>query len=114
MVDKKYYLKNIVISLFYAAIGAAVWSYNNEFSSRENIFFFVFLMSSIPLFPLARWLVESVALKFSRKEFWMTGIFKDDIGKNGIYALYYFFIMVMAIPLGLVKLICITVKKRPI
>ncbi|WP_442956345.1 colicin E1 family microcin immunity protein [Pantoea sp. USMM078] len=41
------------------------------------------------LFPLSKFTIERVALKYTTRKFWTTGFFADDIGKSGLVAIYW-------------------------
>jgi len=56
------------------------------------------------LFPLSKLTIEVIALKFTKEEFWHKGFFKDDIGKNGLRAIFWVFCFAFAIPIGIISL----------
>ncbi|WP_410017172.1 colicin E1 family microcin immunity protein [Pseudomonas sp. 5P_3.1_Bac2] len=66
------------------------------------------------LFPFATKCLEDFALRLTRKELWGKGIFADTPGNSGVYALYYCFCYLFAIPLSLIYLLVAWVKSRNI
>lgn len=46
-------------------------------------------------------MIGIIALKITKEEFWYRGIFKETVGKNGLYVIYYAFCFVFAIPFSL-------------
>lgn len=93
----RYYLTNILIGL----IGVIVLGYGwyEDPHNHNELLWLVFAVVSWLAFPFARFAIESIALRFTTKDFWHSGFFKDDIGKNGIVAIYWVFCFFLAIPL---------------
>lgn len=104
-----YYLKNII----WGALFFILFLYQWYTTSQDNTYKYLMIFSAIsfPLFPLSKKAIEDTALKVTKKEFWHKGIFKDDIGKNGLYAIYYSVCFVLAIPIGIPYLIYLIIKK---
>jgi len=105
--NKKYYLKNLPWGIFFLTIYI--------FSSWGRLHhgypeLVLFILSAI-LFPFSKWIIGSLALKFTSKSFWYKGIFRETAGKNGLYALYYLFCFILSIPLGIISLIYLLLKK---
>lgn len=95
----KYYFVNLLIGLI-GVLAIVQGCYENPYDPVNQLWMgFAFL--SWLAFPFARFAVENVALKFTEENFWHRGFFKDDIGKNGLVALYWVFCFFFAIPLPL-------------
>lgn len=99
---KSFYFRNITIGIILFIIISIILMKNHE-SLRLQLFW-VFSLVNTFLYPVAKMAVEKIALKFTTKGFWHRGILKDDIGKNGIYAIYWLFCFVFATPLSIIYL----------
>lgn len=53
------------------------------------------------LFPLSKLTIEKTALKFTDESFWNKGFFKEDIGKNGLRAIFWLFCFIFAMPISI-------------
>lgn len=98
----KYYFINLLIGLIGVLALGKGW-YENP-ADPINQRWMVFAILSWLAFPFARFAVESIALKLTDDSFWHRGFFKDDIGKNGLVAIYWVFCFFFAIPLSLVSI----------
>lgn len=98
----KYYLINILIGLIGVIVLGYGW-FENPHDHQEQLWM-LFATVSCLAFPFARFALESIALRFTSKDFWHKGFFKDDIGKNGIVAIYWVFCFFFAIPLLFVSI----------
>jgi RsiW-degrading membrane proteinase PrsW (M82 family) len=105
----KYYLRNIFWGLIPVAI--MIYDWMTKQHTDKQLFMLVFSLISGPLFPLSKLTIETIALKFTKKEFWHKGFFKEDIGKNGLRAIFWLFCFVFAIPISIISLFIS--KKRP-
>ncbi|WP_392562470.1 colicin E1 family microcin immunity protein [Orbus sturtevantii] len=105
--NKKYYFKNIHWGVLFLAI--FIFTYWEDMCNMYPKLVLVIL--SAILFPFSKWLIESLALRFTSREFWYKGIFRETAGKNGLYALYYLFCFVFSIPLGIASLTYLLLKK---
>ena len=108
---KKYYLNNLVWGVIGFVLFGYIWIFGSDSPVwRQGGIIFAALLSAL-FFPLAKKYVEDVTLTFTSKKFWMAGFFVETPGKNGLYALLYFFCFVFSIPLGLI-FICVYCKKK--
>lgn len=98
----KYYFINFLIGLIGVFVFGEGW-YKNPDDPISQLWM-AFAIASCIAFPFARFAVESIALKFTEESFWHRGFFKDDIGKNGLVAIYWAFCFLFAIPLSLVSI----------
>lgn len=107
---KKYYINNIpnCISLF-AAWWFALWMTMDD---ESYFIYLLFVLISLSLFPLSKLLIESVALKYTTREFWNRGFFLDTSGKTGLLAAYNLLCLAVAIPLGVMYIVYIRMKKE--
>lgn len=64
------------------------------------------------IFPFAKRCIERIALRFTRPEYWTTGMWAETSGKSGIYAMYYMLIFAIAIPLGTGYVIYLAISKQ--
>jgi len=95
----KYYLKNMFFGI--VAFIITVNAYVKDPHSDRNVFLLVAAVINGILFPYARMAVETIALKYTNKEFWHKGFFSEDIGKNGLLAMFCFFCYIFALPLSI-------------
>lgn len=86
----KYYMKNMIFGV--VAFIITFNSYVKDPHNERMIFLLVSAVINGILFPYARMTVETIALKYTSKEFWHKGFFSDDIGKNGLVAMFCFFV----------------------
>ncbi|GLR10198.1 hypothetical protein COO59_05790 [Mixta theicola] len=105
-----YYLRNILIGvLCLVAIGYKLL--NSPDDLKHQLMLSHAIISSL-LFPFSKLTVETMALKFTTKDFWHRGLFKEDIGKNGLYAIFWVFCFYFAIPLSIVFLLIVKKTTR--
>ncbi|MEY1194706.1 colicin E1 family microcin immunity protein [Providencia rettgeri] len=109
--SKKYYMKNMGWGLFGCAL--FLWLCRNE-STQNYILISTFLIASALLYPFSKKAIEVVALTFTNEKFWNTGFFANTALKSGIYAIYYMFCFIFAIPIGLIFIIFLSSKKSRI
>lgn len=50
-------------------------------------------------------------MRFTKEDFWHEGIFKETIGKNGLYVLYYGLCFGVAVVFGTIFLLYITYSR---
>ncbi|MEX2904811.1 colicin E1 family microcin immunity protein [Pseudomonas rhodesiae] len=104
--EKNYYLKNLIIGLVLFSIGTF------EFKSDANaVMFFLIYGINAFLFPFAKRLVEDLVFRYTSKYFWRSGPLRTGAA-NGGYALLYGFYFALAVPLGLLFLIMLCIKKK--
>lgn len=63
----------------------------------------IFGLASAILFPFSRFLIGKTALRYTKKEFWETGFFKDGVPKTYLMTLYLIFIFMTSIPIGVIS-----------
>ncbi|MBW3478505.1 colicin E1 family microcin immunity protein [Hafnia alvei] len=63
----------------------------------------IFGLASAILFPFSLFLIEKTALRYTKKEFWETGFFKDGVPKTYLMTLYLIFIFMTSIPIGVIS-----------
>jgi len=107
--DGKYYLKNIPWSAFFLLIVIYQWCCYPE-SPQLNILL-LWAIVSFFLYPFAKRTIEFVALKCTSKEFWHRGIFKETVGKNGLYIIYYAICFALSVPVCLIRFLFLMGKK---
>lgn len=61
----------------------------------------IFGLASAILFPFSRFLIEKTALRYTNKEFWETGFFKDGVPKTYLISMYNIMCFFISIPLGI-------------
>ncbi|EHM45629.1 hypothetical protein RN38_20365 [Hafnia paralvei] len=97
---RKYYIHNMfwgyfmAVCILYASYG------DNE---PKIIALRIFGLASAILFPFSRFLIEKTALRYTKKEFWETGFFKDGVPKTYLMTLYLIFIFMTSIPIGVIS-----------
>ncbi|WP_222618805.1 colicin E1 immunity protein [Serratia sp. JUb9] len=107
---KKYYFKNLLNGLTTAIMLIIAMYFYPSFPMSYAV---PVLLSCALLMPFSKKMIEDIALRYTSEEFWNTGIFKDDIGKNGLYAMFYLLCFILAIPLGLIYILVSFSKKNP-
>ncbi|MBS0973043.1 colicin E1 family microcin immunity protein [Serratia rubidaea] len=107
---KKYYFKNLLNGLTTAIMLIIAMYFYPSFPMSYAV---PVLLGSALLMPLSKKLIEYIALRYTSERFWNTGIFKDNIGKNGLYAMFYLLCFVFAIPLGLIYVLVYFLKMNP-
>lgn len=101
--NKSYYLKNLLFSLLILFIHLyCAWNESEIFSGLT-----LFFMVNTVTFPFAKFMIESIVLQFTKREFW-EGKFhaKTSEGK----ALYHFTCFIFSIPLCLVYVLLFLLK----
>lgn len=100
---KAFYLKNLVYGVFWGCLAAFI--YYSGFDQGHSIGMYLIFAVSALLFPFAKCLIETLALKFTTREFWSRGLFVDTSARNGIYALYTMALFAVSIPLGILYML---------
>lgn len=109
----KNYLKNLFIGLLFMAILVYGFGFREPLlQGNERAIFIALSFLSCLLFPFSRQAIEVVALKFTTRESWNTGFYQESPAKNGLYAFYYGFCFIVAIPIGCLYLIYLLVLKK--
>lgn len=98
--SKKYYIQNMWLGFFFIIIYCvSSWS---DIASGNDFKWFFFTLANSVLFPFAKFIVECIALKYTDRSYWNTGIlFGDGVPKIYAMTFYYFFIFVLSLPLGI-------------
>lgn len=104
----KYYLKNIIWGVIFFSIIAYVF-YGSQFKISYQCILIYSIVSCI-LYPFSKISIETLALKFSSRDFWSTGFFAPDIGTYSIYSIFFLFCFVLAIPFSILFLFLHTKK----
>ncbi len=109
-VTKKYYIQNMCWGWFYTSI-LFYYCWNDSFKYRLtflllSIFGFIF-------YPVAKWITEYFFLKFTTPEFWKSGFFIDTPGKTGLLAIYGCSIFLLSLPIIIIFIITILIKRLP-
>ena len=104
--EKMYYFKGLIIGLVIFSICVFVF----KESDNAVIYLVVFGVNAL-LFPFAKRLIEDIAYRYSSKKFWGAGPI-STAAANGGYALVYGFYFVFAMPLSLLYLIRLYLKKN--
>ncbi|NBN87070.1 colicin transporter [Proteus sp. G2300] len=107
--NKKYYVNNMFWGFFILAIHV-ILSWEELRLGDGFLWLFMSIINAI-LYPFAKWAVECFFLKFTTREFWNKGWFIDTPGKKGILALYSIMVFIFAIPISILYIITILVKK---
>ena len=103
---RKYYIHNMFWGYFMAAC-ILYASYGDD--EPKMIALRIFGLASAILFPFSRFLIEKAALRYTKKEFWKTGFFKDGVPKTYLMTLYFIFIFMTSIPIGVLS-VCFEIK----
>lgn len=106
--SKQYYIQNMCWGWF---IGALFLYSCLDSELKYKYLFLLISISGIGLYPLAKWAVEWLCLKFTTREFWNKGLFMDTPGKMGGLAIYYRTVFLLSIPITLFLLLGLLIKK---
>lgn len=105
-----YYFRNIHWGLIIYLI--AVYLMREDFDEPNGKVLLISLLINCLLFPFAKKAIEEVALKFSTRESWMTGVYVETPMKNGIYAIYYMAVFIAAFPVSVAYLLYSLTRKK--
>ena len=106
----KYYLVSSIWGLTFLGFIIYIRSRDRENTILQWIMIAGFF--SCFLYPFAKNAIENLALRFTTREFWNTGILADGVGKNSLVLFYYALCFALAIPLGLPRLIYLGFKRK--
>lgn len=95
--NAKYYIRNMFWGYFMAA--CVLYFSFGDYTTRILYLQFLSAFSAI-LFPFSRYLIEKVALKYTEKSFWETGVFRDGVPKTYLISMYNILCFFISIPLG--------------
>ncbi|WP_193016246.1 colicin E1 family microcin immunity protein [Proteus sp. FME41] len=107
-VTKQYYINNMCWGWF-IGLCFLYLSWNDEFRYK-NIYLIINIYGTI-FFPVSKWAVESFFLGFTTREFWNRGLFSDTAGKAGGLALYSFIVFLLSIPITIIFILFVLVKR---
>ncbi len=85
---------------------------DNDIREYKWLSLFIISIIGIGLYPLAKFAVESFFLTFTTREFWNRGLFMDTPAKMGLLALYEMFIFLFSLPITLIYLLVLFIKRR--
>lgn len=97
-----YYVKTMLWSTIICLI--TVFTTWESGLGTEKYIITIITAISWPLYPYAKMTVETLALKYTTKSFWNRVFSPGDPGSDGIYAIYYLLIIMLAIPLSILSL----------
>lgn len=98
----RYYFKKLATA--FICLVAVYLEWEKSPQSLKMQYLLLYSIFSCPLYPYTLYALEKIALKFTTKQFWHTGFFNDDVGKNGIVAIYCVFCFIFSIPLLIILL----------
>jgi len=107
MITIKYYVHNMLWGYFMAA-----WVFYFCYGDHDPRIIALQILSLVSaiLFPFSKFLIANIALKYTKKSFWETGLFKDGVPKTYLMTLYIIFIYAISIPVGVIS-IFVEIKK---
>ncbi|QJW55069.1 hypothetical protein HL670_01953 [Serratia plymuthica] len=76
---KAFYLKYLVYGSLWGCLAAYI--YYNGFNHGHSIGMYLMFGLSAVLFPLAKFLIEALALKYTTREFWTRGCWLKPLQK---------------------------------
>lgn len=107
--SKKYYIYNFFGGLLCFIIHLMI--YWDEIKSGDGVVFLFIALINTALFPFSKRLIENIALKYTKRDFWNRGFFMDTPGKMGGVALYYLFCFIFSIPFAIIFITYYYIKK---
>ncbi|MCO8049898.1 colicin transporter [Proteus penneri] len=107
-ITKQYYIKNMYWGWF---IGALFLYSCLEYELKYESLILLISIAGIVLYPLAKWGIECFFLQFTTREFWNRGLFLDTAGKAGGLALYSFIVFLLSIPITMIFILFVLVKR---
>ncbi|MEW5291133.1 colicin E1 family microcin immunity protein [Erwinia papayae] len=93
---KNYFIKNIPWGII--CFVAISYIFHDDWKKSSYVIIVVYSAASCLLYPSSKFFIEKLALKFTSRKFWESGYFSEDIGKYGLYAIYFLFCFIFAIP----------------
>lgn len=104
----KYYFKNLLFGLLCLISSYIIWRDN-----RGPVFLGILAASVISflVFPFAKKAMENVALYLVPEDFWHKGVFIDIPQKSTLYIFYYILCFAIAVPVGLIYILHLLLKK---
>ena len=86
-------------------------SWGDDFKYQTLIL--VVSLFGVFMYPISKWVVEDLFLRFTTKEFWNKGLFMDTAGKSGVLAIYSGIVFIFTIPILMLYLVIVFVKRLP-
>lgn len=106
--SKQYYIQNMCWGWFFSLLNLYL-SWNDNFKYKIILFFIA--IAGFILYPFAKWSIEWFVLKFTTREFWNRGLFMDTPAKMGGLAIYYGTVFLLAIPITIIFIIIVFIKR---
>ncbi|MEQ5178553.1 MULTISPECIES: colicin E1 family microcin immunity protein [Proteus] len=107
---KKYYINNMFWGWIYGAL-CIYFIFDYDIKEYKWLLLFIISVIGIILYPVAKFAVETFFLKFTTKEFWNKGLFMNTAGKSGLLAIYGGAVFLMAIPITLVFILGVLIRR---
>ncbi|WP_370468055.1 colicin E1 family microcin immunity protein [Pseudomonas sp. EA_65y_Pfl1_P113] len=111
VMDRKYYLYNFFWGALIFFLAVYDFEQHSFRFSNEILIHPITLFINALLFPFSKCLVENIALRYTTKEFWETNALRTA-AYNGGLILYCLFCFVFAIPLGIICMAILCIKRR--
>lgn len=108
--DKKYFVKNSLTGFLFLIVAIASL-YTGDELFYKDVRLVIFMVLSTLLYPFSRYLIQATAYKLKSPIFWKKAFLLHYSDISGITALFAFFCMVFAIPIGSIYLIYIIFNK---
>ena len=103
---KKYFVKNSLTGFLFLIV-AIVAFYTGDKLFYKDVGLVIFMILSTLLYPLSRYLIQATAYRFNSQIFWRKAFLLHYSDISGVTALFAFFCIVFAIPIGSIYLIYI-------
>lgn len=103
--NKKYYIQNMCWGWF---MGGFILYLSRGNDVKYKMLFFTASIFGSVLYPLSKWCVEWFFLKFTTREFWNS---IDTPGKAGMLAMYYGTVFLLSIPITVIFIVIISIKR---
>ncbi|ECZ5471043.1 colicin transporter [Salmonella enterica subsp. enterica serovar Oslo] len=106
--NKKFYLQNICWGW---VMGGYILYMSWDYDFKYRLLFWGISLSGMVLYPVAKWFIENIALKFTPRHFWNSGFFADTPGKMGLLAVYTGTVFILSLPLSLIYMLSVIIKR---
>lgn len=101
--DKKYFVKNSLTGFLFLIVAIVAFYTGDELFYRD-VRLVVFMVLSTLLYPLSRYLIQATAYRFKSPIFWKKAFLLHYSDISGVTALFAFFCIAFAIPIGSIYL----------
>lgn len=101
--DKKYFIKNLLMGFLYLIAASTVF-YMDDSLFYKNVTLVIFMTLSTLLYPLSRYLIQATAYRLKSPSFWKKAFLLHYSDISGVTALFAFFCIAFAIPIGSIYL----------